>query len=144
MTTTIDQQIQSLFAKLNTRKTKVAELESQIAKSWITNCSYRPTGASSPVNLNTLSVDGVVDVVADIVLQAKSRADAAALLGTEAPKKIQGYTVESWVEDCKKRLAAINIREEKKALEELETRLNSVLSPEERRKLEVAALLAAI
>lgn len=142
--TTLDDKVRGLFDKLNVRKAKVAELESAIAKSWITNCSYRPIYASAPVNLNTASADIILEVVTDLTIQRNARETAAAALEIPAPTKIQGYAYDSWVDDCKKRLAAINIREEKKELDDLENRLNMVLSPEERRRIEVEALLASL
>lgn len=142
---TIDDQIRALFDKLNVRKAKVAELEAQIAKGWATNLSYRMAGSNTAVNINTIAtVEGAVDLIADLVLVRKAREEAAELLGTKAATKFQGYTFDAWVEDCKKRLAAIEIRSEKKELDDLETRLNTVLSPEERRRIEVEQLLKAI
>jgi hypothetical protein len=140
----LDDKIRGLFDKLNSRKAKVAELEAAIAKGWVTNLAYRMAGANTVVNLNTVPAEGVVDLVADLVLTNQARTEAALLLGMTPSNKFQGYSFEQWVEDSKKRLAAINIREEKKELEALETRLNSVLSPEERRRIEVEALLSAV
>ena len=140
----LDDQLRGLFDKLNARKTKVAELESQISKGWITNLSYRMMGANTSVNLNTVPAEGVVDLVADLIMTRNARESAADTLGVKASDKIQGYRFDEWVQDCKKRLAAINIREEKKALDDLENRLNTVLSPEERRRIEVERLMASL
>jgi hypothetical protein len=141
---TLDDQIRTLFDKLNARKAKVAELESQLAKSWTTNCSYRLLGSTTPVSLGTSTASQVLDVVADLMIQRKAREEAAMLLELDPPKSYQGYTFNSWVEDSKKRLAGITIREEKKALDELEDRLNTVLSPDERRRIEVERLMASL
>lgn len=140
----LDAQIRTLFDKFNTRKAKVEELESQIAKSWITNCTYRITGATVPINLNTTTQETLLDIVGDLVNRRTNLQEAAKLLDIKPSDKINGYAFDAWIDDCKKRLASINLREEKKALEDLEGRLNSVLSPEERRRIEVEALLASI
>jgi hypothetical protein len=142
--TTIDDKIQGLFEKLNVRKTNVADLEAKIAKSWITNGSYRLLNVGAPININTASVETILDVVADLTIQRKAREEASQILELEAPKKFNGYSYDNWIDDCKKRLAAINIREEKKQLDDLENRLNTVLSPEERRRIEVENLLKAL
>lgn len=141
---TLDEKVRALFDKFNARKAKVEELEAQIAKGWITNCTYRISGSAAPTNLNITTQETLLDVVGDLVIHRNTRTEAAELIGIKASDKIQGYAFDDWITDAKKRLAAIDIREEKKALAELEARLNSVLSPEERRRIEVEALLASI
>jgi 2-phospho-L-lactate guanylyltransferase (CobY/MobA/RfbA family) len=48
--------------------------------------------------------------------------------------------LDDWFNDLNKRLATINIRQEEAELATLEARLNQVLSPEERRRIEVEML----
>jgi hypothetical protein len=137
---TIDQTIQSLFTKLSERKAKVASLEAEIAKSWKTTGAFRLIGASSTTNIQTASVDQLEEVAAHVVILANAMSEASAKLSRPGVQKIQGYKSEDWFSDLQKRLAAIDVRDEKKQLEALETRLNSVLSPEERRRIEVELL----
>lgn len=136
----IDQTIQTLFTKVGERKKKVAALETEVAKSWKTNCTFRLIGAVSPTNITTASVEVVEEIATHIVMIERARVAAGAELDRQLSTKIQGYEFSDWFADLNKRFAMINIREEKKQLEDLEKRLNSVLSPEERRRLEVEAL----
>lgn len=138
--TTIDQTIQLLFAKLTERKAKVASLESEIAKSWKTTGAFRLIGASSTTNIQTATAEQLEEVAAHVVILTNALSEASAKLSRTGTQKVQGYTSADWFSDLQKRLAAIDVREEKKQLEALETRLNSVLSPEERRRIEVEML----
>lgn len=137
---TIDQTIQSLFAKLAERKAKVTQLRDEIAKSWKTTGVFRPIGSTSTVNLQTASGDVLDEVAAHVVILSGAQAEAAAKLNRPNKQKIQGFAVADWFSDLQKRFAAIEVREEERQLEALEARLNQVLSPEERRRIEVELL----
>lgn len=141
---TLDQSIQQLFTKLAERKAKVASLKAEATKSWKTNGTFRLIGASATTNMQTANEEQVEEVATQLLLMAGARDAAAAKLGREIKSKIQGYTVDDWFADFTKRLATINIREEERQLEALEQRLNSVLSPEERRRIEVELLTKEI
>lgn len=141
--TQIDEKISAMFAKVNERKAKCKELRQQIACSWKTNCSFALLASNQsgvPVHLQTATNDAIEAVASSLCLIAQGRTMAEQQLGVKMSSKIQGYTVDDWFSDLKKRLASINIREEEKQLEALEQRLNSVLSPEARRQLEVEQL----
>lgn len=136
----IDQTIQALFTKLGQRKAKVAELKAQTGKSWKTTGSIRLLGASTPTNIQTASADVVDEVALNLCALDAARIQASARLGREITPKVQGYTLDEWFNDLAKRLATINIRTEEAELATLEARLNQVLSPEERRRIEVEML----
>lgn len=136
----IDQTIQLLFTKLSERKAKVASLEAEIAKSWRTTGAFRLIGAQSTTNIQTAQAEQLEEVAAHIVMLANAMSEASTKLSRPSAQKIQGYKAEDWFSDLQKRLAAIDVREEKKQLEALEQRLNQVLSPEERRRIEVELL----
>lgn len=138
---TIDNTIQTLFAKLEERKAKVASLKSEIAKSWKTNCAYRLVGAAATTNIQTASVEVVEEIATALVMFSEAREKARKRLDrTTTSDMVQGYSVDDWFSDLSKRLASIDIRTEEAQLAQLETRLNQVLSPEERRRIEVELL----
>ena len=47
-----------------------------------------------------------------------------------------------WIEDFKKRIATIHFQKKKEKLQELEKRLNGILSTEQRREMELKAIMA--
>lgn len=137
---TIDQTIQALFSKLSERKAKVAQLREDVAKSWKTTGVFRPIGSTSTVNLQTATADMLDEVAAHVVLLSNALAEAATKLNRTNKQKIQGFSSADWFSDLQKRFAAIEVREEERQLEALEARLNQVLSPDERRRIEVELL----
>lgn len=140
----IDVQIRGLFDKLNARKNKAAELKASAAKSWKTTGTFRQIGATSTTNLQTANEDQILEIATQIELLSGASNTAATKLGLTASAKVQSYTLEDWYHDLNKRLSAINLREEEAAVAQLETRLNQVLSPEERRRIEVELLLKEV
>lgn len=141
---TIDQTIQDLFSKLNARKAKVESLRKEIAKTWKTNGSFRLIGAGTPTNIQTASTDTLEEMAAHLCLLDGARDAAAKRLDRTINLKVQGSTVDEWFEDISKRFATINLREEETLLATLEQRLNQVLSPDERRRIEVEMLAKEI
>lgn len=143
--TNIDDMVRGLFDKLNVRKAKVAELKASIAHGWRTNGAFRLIGATSTTNVFTSPADVIAhEIAVHIEILTASEKTAAEKLGTEPAQKIQGYTIEDWYHDLKKRLATINLRDEEAELAKLEARLNQVLSAEERRRIEVELLLKEV
>ena len=137
---TIDQTIQMLFAKLGERKAKVKELKAQIDKKWITNGTFRLIGSTSTTNIQTASAEVLLEVASHLELLSSAQAIAAQKLGQTIDRMIQNHGINDWYADFAKRQATISLREEEAQLAQLETRLNSVLSPEERRRIEVELL----
>jgi hypothetical protein len=136
----IDQTIQTLFTKLGERKAKVNGLKAQVGKSWKTTGSFRLIGAGTPTNIQTAPVDVVEVVALNLCMLDVARDQASVRLGRPIASKVQGYSLDDWFSDLDKRLATISIREEEAELATLEARLNQVLSPEERRRIEVEML----
>lgn len=140
----IDTTVRELFAKLEQRKAKVAELKAAVAKSWRTNGTFRLFGATSTTNIQTASAETIEECAVHVQLMTFGATSAAARLGRPITQKVAGYSADDWFEDFQKRLAMIGVREEETQLAALETRLNSVLSPEERRRIEVEMLLKEV
>lgn len=140
----IDTTIRALFDKLKARKSKVDDLKVQIAKSWKTNGSFLQLGATTPTNIQTASTELIEDLSVQLCVIESGKKAAEERLGRSIEARYRGYSVDDWFNDFQKRLATINIREEEKQIELLEQRLNQVLSPEERRRIEVELLLKEI
>jgi hypothetical protein len=65
-------------------------------------------------------------------------------LGVENPPDFKftwdNFTADEWIGDIKARIAKIQISAEKEKLENLEKRLNKIVSPEKRAELELEAI----
>lgn len=138
---TLDQTIQQLFAKLAERKAKVKELKDGSALKWKTNGTFRLIGSSTTVNIQTAHEPLIEECAVHLSMYENALRSAGEQLGRELKSEFSGFPAADWFADFKKRLATIDLREEEKKLSELEQRLNGVLSPEERRRIEVEMLM---
>jgi hypothetical protein len=135
----IDDQISEMFIVLGQQKEAVERSKREINRGWVTNGSLQITGLQ-PINILTASEETLVFAVAQILMQESFAIMAAEELGLKHNHKISGYNHSAWIEDCKKRIASIQIIGQKAKLAALEARLNSIISPEQRRELELNAI----
>ncbi len=141
-----DQQTLDLMALVAKQKAEIAKAE---RPNWKTNCSFSYVEGKA---VDTISLHVESDVRKLILIAAflqdkeVSYKRAAADLGIEAPPEFTwgNSSVADWVDDLKTRIAKIQIGAKKKKLETLESRLNLIISPELRAKLELEAIAAEL
>ena len=126
---------------------QVAKQKEEISKAerptWVTNCSFSHTERpSDSINIHVESnIKNLVCIAAFLTEKQNSYRAAAELLGVEAPPFTWGgHSVIEWCEDLKLRINKIQIASKKKKLEALESRLNAIISPELRAKMELEAI----
>ena len=68
------------------------------------------------------------------------RADEVLGYGLLYSKKYDNFTYDDWIADCKKRLSVLGLRTKKDNLAQLEKRLDAIVSPEQRRQMELDAI----
>lgn len=141
-----DKVIDDLLAKVASKRQEVSALEETIRKSWETNCSYQPLvskfSSSIPsINIQTADEATLKLILGDILHRVNLDKEAGTLLNlNEQDVVIHGFTSDQWIGDLKKRIAKIKVEGEKKLLQNIEARLNSLISPERRRQLELEAI----
>lgn len=130
---------------------QVAKQKEEISKAerptWITNCSFSYTEKSSDaINLHVESnIRNLVCIAAFLKEKEKSYQEAAETLGVEAPAFTWGgHSVKEWLEDLKLRINKIQIASKRKKLETLENRLNAIISPELKAKMELEAIASEL
>jgi hypothetical protein len=143
-----DEKTLALIQEVQNRKKEIKKLESRWAAN--TNCSFSfveghagVSNVSSVINLRTVtSIPTLISIVSFLLDKEKSYKEAVELLEiNEAPEfKWGGFTVRDWAEDVKTRVGKIQLDSKKKKLEELETRLNKIVSPELRAEMELEAI----
>ena len=140
---TMDDTILELMEKLKEKKKEFEKVQSNATKSWVTNCSYSFNG-NDKKNLAVMNELEVIQLAADVMKTSGYLAMAAYELNVDTPEKIQGYTRDQWITDCKKRIAVIGFNSKKKELEEMEQMLNNLVSPELQRKMALEELTKKI
>jgi hypothetical protein len=142
-----DQITLDLITEVKNRK---AEINKILGKpSYITNCTftYVEGRMNEAINIHVMSdVRELINIASFLRGREVLFAETASLLGVENPPKFtwQGFTVSDWLEDLKTRLAKIQVAAKQKKLEALEARLNLVISPELRAKMELEAIASEL
>lgn len=135
----LDEQVNLLFKNLDTKKKQIAESKKNISRKWVTNQTYR-IGTETFV-LASASRAALDTIAIDLARQSFFIERGSEILGVPIEDKIQGFSREEWETDLRKRLAHLVISQQEKDLLSLETRINSVMSPEARRAKEIALLM---
>jgi hypothetical protein len=141
--TTIDQKINELFEVVKKQKAEVEAAEKESKQSWRTNCSISlPFGRDeNPINLQTATQDKVKNIVIGLLKHKEYSAEAEQVLGLEQSTQYNGFSYDDWISDCKKRISVLNIRTKKDKLAVLEKRLNDIVSPEQKRQMELDSIM---
>ncbi len=136
----IDKKIEELFAVVKAQKIEVEKAEKESKRSWNTNCSFKLYG-TTPVNLQTASEDNVFKSLTELLTFKNTAEEALEILGLKKEIKHDGYSFNEWVEDFQKRIATIQLKAKKEKLKTLEDRLTSIVSPEQKRQMELEAIM---
>lgn len=136
----IDKKIDELFAVVKAQKVEVEKAEKESKRSWNTNCSFKLYGPT-PVNLQTATEDMIFKSLTELLSFKGNAEEAIEILGLKKEIKHDGYSVGEWIEDFQKRIATIQLKMKKEKLKTLEDRLTSIVSPEQKREMELAAIM---
>lgn len=130
---------------------EVAKQKEEISKAerpnWITNCSFKFIDGGPSINLHVESdIRVLIGICAHLQDKEKSYENAVGVLGlTDYPPFLWGgFSTADWIKDIKARISKIQIATKKKKLEDLEARLNAIISPELRAELELEAITAQL
>lgn len=142
-TTNPDEVVNKLFAKLQEKKKILESLEKPQFK---TNLSFGySTESSTRTNIYTVSdTDVLVSMAAFLMERAKMHKEASDLLEVKSDFKWLGFSLEEWLHDLKTRASKINIDAKRKEFKQLEDKLNTLVSPEQRRLMELEAISKAL
>lgn len=136
-----DQLVLNLIAEVNRRKAEIAKATGR--PNYQTNMTFSYSegriGGDS-INLNAQSeLKALINIAAFLQNQEIGYTNAATMLGVEKVPiyKHGGYTASEWFNDIKMRVTKIQLNEKQAALTALEARLERIISPELRRKMEL-------
>ena len=134
-----DELVQELFNVVQAKKAEIAKAEKP---SWETNCAFRYNkDSSASTNLQVCAdVDELVHILAFLCDKRRGFDEAQKITGTSIKFKWLGFSFDDWATDVKTRIDKIQITNKKKELELLEGRLDKLVSPELKRKLELAEI----
>jgi hypothetical protein len=136
----IDDVIADLFKVIEDKKSKIAKLEKPNYK---TNMSFllNENDNLSAINLRVIN-DPVylVKLLANLTNLRNEFININKLFSLNLDFTYSNYSYEDWRDDILALIAKVTIKKEKDDLDKKEAKLNLLISPEQRRKLEVELL----
>lgn len=129
----IDEQIDKLMQKVAQKKSEIAKAE---RPKWKTHLSF--TYNNTSVNIGTVTdKEKLIQMMATLICEKTFFDLAKKELEVSDQFAWQNFSFDDWKDDIKTRLSVLEISRKKKELTTLETKLNSLVSPEQRRLKEI-------
>ena len=133
----VDQSVMKLLKKVREKKEKIEKAKKR--PRWKTNCIVGIDNRT--VNIQTVrDEDKILDACSSLIGMKDLFGRSAKLLGLEFDGLYDGYPIDEWIEDLKTRVGMLNLEKEKKELEELDRRVNKLVTSEQRREMELLEL----
>lgn len=141
---TMDELIMELFAEVKLRKEEVAKAEKPV---FVTGGQFRYNeGIANTIDIITVRDSRkLIEILVFLKERSKNYKEAASELGIDNPNFTWlGFTYDEWFNDLQIRSNFLNISKRKKELSDLEARLNAIVSPEQRAKMELEDIRVAL
>lgn len=141
-----DKIVLELLRKVEEKKQQIGNAE---RPAWQTNCSfgYDPS-SNARTNIQVVrDVSQLIEMHAFLSERYSTYIESANDLGVsekEAPFKWLNFSYDEWVNDIKTRLNGLRIKSKRDELAKLEERVNALVSPEQRRAMELQKLVEEI
>lgn len=133
----MDAKVQKLSAKIAAEKELIKKAKSK--PSWNTNNVF--ISKTETTNLNIVKdVKEFVRILAELMVLRDSHQEAVSDLGLELKFEYQGFTYEQWFEDIQNHITRLTLKTREQKLSSMEKTLETLVSPEMRRKLELERL----
>jgi len=141
-----DKMVLELLKKVEEKKQQIGNAE---RPSWITNCSfgYNPDSNARISIQASRELEQLVDIHAFLTNKHTTFKQSMAALKLDQQEvsfKYLGFTYEQWMADIQTRINQLRIKSKKDELSILEARVNNLVSPEQRRDIELAKLVKEI
>ena len=141
-----DQIVLELLNKVEEKKKQIGNAE---RPSWVTNCSFGYNAdANARINLQVVrELEQLAEIHAFLTVKYDTFRQSLGLLKLtekEVPFRHLGFTYTQWECDIQTRINQLRIKAKKDELTVLEARVNALVSPEQRRAIELEKLVREI
>ncbi len=136
----IDQQIAAVEARIQKQKAIVIETEKKSNRGWTTTCQLN-LSSTFKVNIQSTKEDTLRDALAQLLSLEDYSNKASKMLNLKNEFKFDGYSVSEWVSDMESRIAKIKLKSEKEKLENLQSRIESITSEDQKRQRELQKII---
>lgn len=138
----IDKKITELFLVLEKQKLEVKQLEESSNSKWLTDGLYKQYEYSNRINITQLNEQKLVLMTISLLTHIDYTSKAHELLELEPTTITQGFEYNSWLHDFKKCISIIKLKNKKIKLDQLKDRLDDIVSPEQRRQIELESIVS--
>ena len=141
---TTDELVKELFDSVQEKKLAIEKAERPC---WKTSgvFGFSSNSAHDRVTIATVTdVRKIVEMYAFLVDRKEKSEKAADDLGVKYSFTWLGFDIDEWKSDFLTRVNMITIQEKRKELAEIEARLNAIISPELKAKMELEVLTALL
>lgn len=134
-----DKKVLDMIQLVEKEKDEIKQLEKP---NWKTNCLLSVIeGTGKGLNFHVCSNKyDLVKALGFLISKKEEYNKAAGVLKVSGPFVWDGYSFEDWQHDIKLRINKLQIDSKKKKLAALESRLDKVISPELKQKMELEAI----
>jgi len=137
---TTDERVKELFDSVQEKKLAIEKAERPCWKTSGT-FGFSANSAHDRAQIATLTdIRKIIEMYAFLIERKEKSVLAAKELGVTYNFTWLGHSVEEWKEDFQTRVNQISIQEKRKELAEIESRLNSIISPELKAQMELEAI----
>lgn len=138
--TKLDDKVKLLFDTVQEKKLAIEQAEKPC---WETSClfGFSANSAHDRNDIRTLTdLRKIVDMYAFLIDRKEKSEKSAKELNVEYEFSWLGFKIDEWKKDFQTRVNQISIKEKVKELAEIESRLNAIISPELKAKMELEAI----
>lgn len=138
-----DEMVKELFQKVQAKKNAIEKAEKPVWNAG--SFGYSTSSAHDRTDVKIVSdVRKLIEMYAFLIERESNYIIAATELGADNKFTWLGFTADEWKSDFKTRSMQLNIQKERKTLQELEVRLNGLISPELKAQMELEAISALL
>lgn len=138
----VDQAVLQLLTKVREKKEAIKAVKHP---RWLTSCtiSTQPgsTNVQDRVNIQTIRDEQkLVEIAAFLLRYKNDMNDAAQYLGLDYNFTYMNYPIAHWLNDIEVRVSMLRVETQKKELDELNKRVDKLVTTEQRREMELLEL----
>lgn len=140
-----DTMVLELLNRIEEKKKQIGNAE---RPSWETNCSFRyDPNSNVSINIQVVrEIETLIEIHAFLTNKQTAFNHSAALLKLDGDVTFKwlNFTYAQWAKDIETRINSLRIKTKRDELARLEDRVNALVSPEQRRSIELEKLVKEI
>lgn len=145
MAKSTDEAVLELLKKVEQKRAEIKKAQKRPQYKTNLTIGYDPNTTAGRIMIQTVTdTNKLADIYAFLIQKEEALTQAYGELGLPEDLTYMGYSIDDWKDDLKARAAQLSIDIKKRELDVLDKRVNSLVSPEQRRIMELEALTAEL